>query len=341
MRALLRIVVLAGVAVLLTASPAAADPAKPGQYKSTISSIEPVPAGVKVEVIGGDSFLQVTVDRGHEVVVYTQGAPDVAHGEAFLRIRVDGVVEENMQSPYTYSIQTRYGTVPPQNLNPSGPPQWSQVATGGVYAWHDHRIHWMSPTKKPGLKPGDIVQTWTVPLDVDGKAVTVAGSLVLADPISPVPWFGLALVIAGVAVFAGRGKSTLVASLAVLIASAGAVYVGLAGYDAAPERAGGSRLEYLLPAVALVAALVAVVLHRKPWGVIATLLSVACLGGWAIQRIAVLFEPVLPTNISYNTDRAGTAIAIGAGVAAAVLAVRSGGLVPHFADLVDDDDEPP
>lgn len=342
MRVLIRLVVLAGLVVLLTAGPAAADPAKPGDYTSTITDVTPPLDGVQVKVIGGDSFLQVSADPGREVIVYAQGTPDEAHGEPFLRIRADGVVEQNMQSPYTYSIQDRYGNVkPPDGLDPTGPPEWQQVGTGGVFAWHDHRIHWMSPTKKPGIKPGDVVQTWTVPMSVDGVETTISGVLVLAAPISAIPWFLLAAVVAIVAVVVGKGTSTLVAGIVVLVASAFALYVGYEYHQAVPARAGGSALQVVLPAISVVAGIVAVALHRKPAGVIGSLLAAACLGAWSIQRIAVLFNPVLPTGISYNVDRAATAFALGAAVGAAVLAVRSGGLIPHFAELSDEEDTDP
>jgi len=80
------------------------------------------------------------------------------------------------------------------------------------------------------------------------------------------------------------------------------------------------------------------VLHRKPFGVIAILASLAALTGWAIMRIAALFHPVLPTNAPFWLDRSSTAVALGCSVAAAVLAVRSGALVLRLPDLEFDDD---
>ena len=338
MRRAAQVVLIAGFVLFMTASPASADPAKPGQYRSIITS--PSPPDVQVKVIGGDSFLQVQVDRGHELIVfaYSASAPD-GKGEPFLRVRADGGVDENQQSPFTFSIQSRYGATPPSDLDPAGPPQWKQVASDGAFAWHDHRIHWMSPTKKPGIKPGDVVQDWTVPMSIDGRAASVSGYLVLAHPIQSWLWFTIAALLAIVIVVVGRGTSTFVAGTAVTVAGAIASYAGEAEHKVVPTRAGGTLLVVLLPVVALVAGIVAVAWHRRAIGVIASLVSVATLAGWAIMRFTVLTQPILPTSANYSVDRFATALALGAAAGAAVLAVRSGGLVPTLPDLRDDDED--
>jgi hypothetical protein len=329
--------------VLLTAGPAAADPAKPTDYRSVVQRIDPPSATseVTVRVVGGDAFLDVHARSGHEVEVlaFSATASD-GRGEPFLRIRADGVVEENLQSPYTYSIRDRYGrTLPPDNLDPTGPPQWQTVGGGGEFTWHDHRIHWMSPTRKPGLRPGDIVQSWTVPLLVDGQPVSVEGVLVLADPISPVPWFAVALVGGALTVLVGRGRSTLVAAAAVALAAAGALWAGWGEYRNVPSGAGANPFIVILPMAAIVAAVAALFFHRTKVAVVGTLAAVAAVGGWSILRIAVLLKPILPTSLPFGADRAATAVAMGCAAGAALLAVRSGALVPHFADLDDDDHE--
>jgi hypothetical protein len=338
MRHAVRVVLLAGLVVLASASPAAADPPAPGEYRSIIQQVQPSLPVLHVSVLGGDSFLEVSTDRGHELIVYAYSAtaPD-GKGEPFLRIRADDVVEENQQSPFTYSIQDRFGNVQtPASLNPAGPPQWKQVATGGTYAWHDHRIHWMSPERKPGLKPGDIVQEWTVPMTVDGQDVKVSGDVVLEHPIASWPWFALIILVAGGVILVGRGTSTFVAGLALTLTAAGALVAGIAERSIIPPGAGGSSLVVTLPAVALGAGALALILHRRAIGVVASLLSVATLAGWAIMRFSVLLEPVLPTDLPFSVDRAITAAALGACAGASVLAVRSGGLLPKLPELTDD-----
>ena len=340
-RLLSRAIVGACVLVVLVAGPAGADPAKPGDYTSTVTRTEPSVPGISVKVVGGDGFLELKVQPGHDVVVLGYA------GGPWLHVRPDGTVEENQLSPATFLNGSRYAKTPaPDNVTEdterNQPPVYKQVATGGTFAWHDHRIHWMSPQRPPGAKEGQVVpgyEDWKVPMIVDGTSVTVHGHLILEKSISPIPWFALAVLVAVGAAVAGRGKSTFVAAVAVLASSIAALQTGIVAYRSIPAAAGPNPLEIALPAVATVAALVALLLHRKAFGVVAILASVATLSGWAFMRIAVLLNPVLPTTLSFGVDRAATACALGCSVAGAVLAVRSGALVLRLPQLDFDEDE--
>src|SRR5262245_40209781 len=139
-RPLVRSAFLALLALVFVANPAGADPAKPGDFTSKVTSVNPPTDAVSVKVVGGDGFLSVKVQPGHEVIVKGYA------GGPWLRVRPDGVVEENQLSPATYLNAKRYGTTSaPSNVTNdtevNSPPQWKQVATGGEFAWHDHRIH--------------------------------------------------------------------------------------------------------------------------------------------------------------------------------------------------------
>ncbi|MET0913390.1 MAG: hypothetical protein ABWZ68_08835, partial [Acidimicrobiales bacterium] len=79
-----RAVTLAVVGLVLGAGPAAADAAKPGNYSSEVTSIEPDPGGFTVETAGGDAFIELTVENGHEAVV------EGYEGEPYLRFNADG-----------------------------------------------------------------------------------------------------------------------------------------------------------------------------------------------------------------------------------------------------------
>ena len=217
---------LASVVVL--ANPAHADPAKPGDFTSTVTSIDPPTDAISVKVVGGDGFLSLKVKPGHDVVVNGYA------GGPWLHVRADGVVEENQQSPATYLNASRYGTksAPSDVTNDTelhSPPEWKQVATGGEYAWHDHRIHWMSPDDPPGGTRGQVLpqfDPWKVQLTVDNKPVEAQGQLVWEKQESIIPWIAAGVLACLVTIFLGKGRSTFVAAIAVLIASLAGVADG-------------------------------------------------------------------------------------------------------------------
>jgi hypothetical protein len=340
-RLVVRSASLALLTLVVLANPAHADPAKPGDFTSTVTNVNPPTDAISLEVVGGDGFLSLEVQPGHDVVV--QGYA----GGPWLHVRPDGVVEENQLSPATYLNAKRYGTTsaPPNVTNDTelnSPPQWKQVATGGEYAWHDHRIHWMSPDDPPGATRGEVLpqyNPWKVFLTVDGNHVEADGQLVWEKNESAIPWIALGLLACAVTIFLGKGRSTFVAAIAVLLASVAALQTGIVAYRSIPSVAGPNPLEIILPSFAVLAAFVGLLWHRKPLGVIAILASLAALAGWAIMRMAGLVHPVLPTDSPFWLDRTSTAIAVGVALAAAVLAVRSGALVLRLPEL-DFDDEP-
>ena len=337
-----RILALATVALVVGAAPAAADPARPTEFRSRIDSIEPDVEGVTAEIIGGDAFIQLTVDPG--VTVEVQGY----NGEPYLQFLPDGTVQENLNSQATYLNASRYGRAEEVEMpadvaaDDAGElePEWRTVATDGQYAWHDHRVHWMSPDKPPGFSAGDVIQTQDVALTVDGQPVAITVSVLLESAESPIPWLAIGAAALGIAVAVGwRRRSLPVAIGTAAIASVLAIVAGQGELEAVPAGAGGSALIVIVPAIGLVAAVAAALfLWRGKEGLagVALLGSAACLAGWAVLRLAVLFNPVLPTELPENFDRFATAFAIGIAGAVAVLAFHSGALTP---EPLDDEDE--
>jgi hypothetical protein len=308
------------------AGPAAADPPAPTDFRSVVDRVEPATDAVDIEIVGGDSFLRVDVERGHEVVV------EGYRGEPYLRIDAGGEVERNTRSPATYVNESRDGTVdPPADADIGAEPQWERVAGGGSYAWHDHRIHWMQPGD-PDVERGDVVQRWTVGLTVDGRRTSVDGRLLWVEPVSPWPWVALGLVALAALVVVGTRAAgrwaPLIAGPATVVAAALALVVGAAQYGDAPSQGAASPLLVAVPTVGLAAGLVGVVLRRRAPtpATVAVLAGVAAVVGWALLRIDVLWKPVLPTGLAYGLHRAGTALALALAVSAAALVVWSGGL---------------
>jgi len=350
-RRALWLLALAAAVVVVTAAPASADPAKPGDYRSVVTHVDPPTDAVTVKVVGGDGFLDVKAKPGHDVIV------NGYNGGPWLHIRPDGTIEENQLSTATYINGDRYGrTPPPDNVTDktetTEPPQYKVIGSGGEYAWHDHRIHWMSPDH-PGEytidgvththKAGDVIfPDWTVQLVVDGKPVTVHGQLTWVKSVSPIPYFVIAIVLTIGLVLFGR-KSALAAAVAVLVASIAALLVGWRSWNSIPSAAGPNPLEIALPLIAVVTSALAVIFRKHALSVVGILAAVSALGGWCIERFAVLLNPVLPTELSFGLDRTTTAVAIGACIGAAVIAVRAGVVLPGLPKLTfedDDEDEP-
>jgi hypothetical protein len=303
------------VAVSVPAGAALADPAGPTDYASHITSIAPNPGGFRVEIIGGDSFLRLVASPGTDVVVegYAQ--------EPYLHFRPDGVGEENQRSPATYLNKSRYGAAAPAGADPSLPPDWTTVATGGTYAWHDHRAHWMTTQDPVGFQPGEQIQSSTVPILVNGTMVSIGVATTWLPEPSRLPLgigaaAGLALVV--LALFRRRRLG-----IVVLVTAVAAAGIGWWQYRSLPTETGPLLVWWLLPAVAAASALVALVLGRRLVSYALVLLAAMELAVWVWLRRDGAFRALIPTDAPYWLDRgvmAATAIvaavaAIGAAVA--------------------------
>ncbi|CAN5698899.1 hypothetical protein BH10ACT1_BH10ACT1_23780 [soil metagenome] len=325
-------VVLASL--LGTAKPAAADPAKPTDYRSEILSVHPtLPKGVTVSVVGGDAFLELQVDRGHRVVVQDYQQAEGTTPPAYLRVRADGTVEVNDRSIAASINESRYGSNS-SSARPDEAPRWKVVGRDGRYTWHDHRIHWMSPRAPTAVAPDHRVDmggtggTWTVDLRVDGTPVTVRGQLLLLPSPSPVPWLA-AVILSGGLVLALAARAVRSRSVpphggyAVALAAVAALatLVGTVQWRTIPAGAGGNPLTAAVPAVAMAAALVAAFVDRSTVRLAGLAAAAATLAGWGLLRREALFRAVLPTELPYAVDRLGTALALGVGVGVAAVLV--------------------
>lgn len=322
---LLRVVVGALVLVGSTAAPVAADPAGPTDFRSVVTGIVPATEGVTAEIRGGDTFLELTVAAGHTVIV--QGY----RGEPYLRFNPDGTIERNTLSEATYLNEDRLGkvTIPPavQDADAETPPDWEPIATGGRYAWHDHRVHWMSgasPSVDRGQRVDGAYDPWRVPLVVDGSPVEIQGTLTYEPTVSPIPWAIVALAAGGALAWFGRRGGLRVGAAALAVVGVAATVVGRAEWASTPG--GGNPLLWGLALFGFLTAAAAVPLAKKATGVVLALASAAALSGWAIFRIQSLLKPVLPTDLPVAVDRATVGLALGISAAAAYLAVTSGAL---------------
>ena len=149
-------------------------------YRSTIRAVEPPMRGLKLKVLYGDDQVWLDNRSGKTVVVDGYG------GEPYLRFGRDGIFV-NVNSPAGYLNQDRYAKAAvPKSATVKARPNWQKLTGGEIWAWHDHRIHYMSPTPPKPIrdaprKPHHVFD-WKVPLTANGKRVFITGSLDYAPP---------------------------------------------------------------------------------------------------------------------------------------------------------------
>lgn len=299
-----RIMALAVGALVAVAVPttAFADAAGPSEFRSEITEISPPTPSIELSIVGGDSFVRIVVAPGTDVVVLGYD------GEPYTWIDADGAIWENRLSYATYYNSSRYGGDVPDFVDSAAEPDWRRVGSGGAWAWHDHRAHWMASSPPLGMRPGDTLPgNQLIPLVVDGRDVSVTVvSTLMADP-SPWPPIGGAVAgvaIAAVATIRRRGE------LAAAVLGIAALGVGLVQFLSLPAETGPRPIWWLPPAVAVVAAGLAWWWRRSPvmrLGLI--VLAAAQLALWAYIRRLTFVRPVLPTDLAFWADRALSAAA--------------------------------
>ena len=209
MRARVRTLRLAVAALLLVPASALAHEGNPN-FRSEVTAVEPEIPGVTVQVLNFDDSLQLD-NRGDETIVV-----EGYEGEPYVRIRPDGTVEVNVRSPSHYLNDDRYAeTDVPKHADSGAPPEWEVVDESGQYAWHDHRIHYMSrgvPPQVTDESKRTHVFDWEVPLRVGNRPAAVRGELIWVGvdegaPVLPFVLLGaLAVIGGGAAVWTARRR---------------------------------------------------------------------------------------------------------------------------------------
>lgn len=274
--------------------------------ESIIESISPKPSSVAISIAAGDSFIVIKADKGHTVEI--AGYSD----EPYLRVRDDGTVEENQNSPAVVLNKSRLANVDSVTPDPSLQPAWVTIASNGEVAWHDHRIHWMSPTTPPTLDDAGTVQQWSVKLIVDGEEVVVEGRLVLLNSPSAMWW----LVAAPFAAFLFLAMRRRALSIAVLAAGIAVLLIDVARMHALPEVAQHTPTVGIAGGVAALLALVGLINCREKFAdaLLAGIGTAGCLV--AYTGISWMTNAVLP-GVRYEWLARGSLAAIaGAGIAA-------------------------
>lgn len=364
MRAL-RLALLTLALLVVAAAPALADPALPSNYDSRLVGDVGM-ASIEVRVEGGDSFFVLEVQSGTEVVVpgydNDNDFSDIAELEQYLRVLPDGTVQLNENSQAFYSNEERFGAAAPPGIGADAPPNWVTVAEDGRVAWHDHRIHWMSPTPPDSVDTanGGIVTEYQVPMLVDGELVVAQGTLEYVPERSPLVVgllavaglvggalltrsdrrLGAVLLLVGGGVITalvlasttGRPVGFDIATPPIALAAVGAV-APLLGATVGSLKEGQQRGLQLLGAVALFA-----------FGLLATGLVDGFVGGPGEGFGNWWTNPTLPTDVAPTVLRYAIAASTGlaAGFFAGVLADPTADMAALEAELrttpLEDDD---
>lgn len=293
---------------------ALADPAGPTDFRTTVVGITPATEGIRLSVVGGDSFLRIEVDPGHSVLVLGYDR------EPYLRIGPDGFVDQNRRSYATYYNEDRFGLATiPATVDNDAEPDWERVGSGGAWAWHDHRAHWMGIEPPIGLVAGESLPDQVVPIVVDGTEVAVELRTTLLEQPSRLPVVAAAvvgLVIGLLGVLLGRASTTLVT----LLGSVSGVVVGSAQWWSLPAETDRQVTWWLLPLLATLAVLAAVASYGRSRSALLalTLLAGLQITTWSVARRDVLVRAILPTDLPAGLDRGVTAFSLSLAVVVVV-----------------------
>ena len=251
-----RVAVVAAVALFLApAGIARADAARPGNTQSIVESVDPASDAVRFDVVGSDAFMRVRASQGHTVEIAGY------EGEPFVKIDRSGTVWVNDASTTLAISASRYGSATSSETAARSTKQavkWTRVRGDGTYLWHDHRVHWMSPTTPPTVDASGLVQKWILKATVDGVPTIVSGSLYLRS--TPGSWWWSAAFVACVAaLFASRRVRLLVLATGGVVAT----LIGALAFWGMPSGSRPSPTLFVLGIAALVLVMVARILRRQ------------------------------------------------------------------------------
>ncbi len=306
----------------LIGSPAFADPPGPTDYRSEIVSVDPATPTITVSIIGGDSFVELAVVPGTDVII------EGYQGEDMLWFRPDGTVWENENSPSTHLNGARLGGggIPP-NATVDAEGDWQQVAADGDYSWHDHRAHWMQQARPVGKAPGDQILESAIPLVVDGRdveVVVISTWQPAASPIATIAGGAAGLALAVAAWFLHRARRLMMTLALTLPVALGTLIVGVWQFRSLPPETGPQLVWWVLPLVAVVSSAFGVVAasRGRRFAAHGALLLVGVeLTVWGVVKSGGLTAAIIPTDAPAALDRFVTAMAITSGVSFAALAL--------------------
>lgn len=255
MRALLGFLSLVSV---VPAHLGSGDSVQPRNTESVITSISPaLPDGVRVSIVGGDTFVRIESDG---VRVEVHGYDD----EQYLRISPEGVVEINESSVTSVLNGDRYGSSDISKMDPNAAPKWRTISTNGVAMWHDHRSHWMSPKPPAAIDDSGKVLDWNIPMIVAGRRVLVSGTLYVRHQASMLWWLaGLPALLLALLLAMTRPRAFMwLTAIAAVIG----IVIGYLEFTGLPEGARITPVMMLFSSGALVISAIGISASRRDGG---------------------------------------------------------------------------
>ena len=248
-RRVARSLAVALAALVAGAGPAAADPPRPTDYRSTVTAVDARGRRRRRP----RSWAATPSSSCGSTRATRSWCRATARSEPYLRFLADGTVERNLRSEATYLNEDRQGAVDlPAQADHEAEPEWETVADDGTYAWHDHRIHWMGTSRAAGRRAGRRRAGLDRAAHRRRRARRgAAASWCWSTGVSPVPWIA-----------PGRGRARprwslaarrrpLVPAVAVAVAAAGALRGRLGAVLGGARRVGGNPLLVAVPLVGL------------------------------------------------------------------------------------------
>ena len=310
---------LSGVLALTAANPARAHTTggpSASNYRTEVSGLQPGTADVVASLGPDREQIEVGVTGNSTVIVL--GYRD----EPYLRIGRQGVFE-NRSSPAVALNRDRVPRGAAAKRSPLQPPRWVRISSSSVARWHDHRAHWMG-RRTPAAVRADPdhrhrIESWQIPLRINGTQAAINGALVWIPPPSPWPWVAIAVGLAIAVGFAARTRRARAAMGGALIAAAaaGATHVW-AGQPFSDASGGGAAFEVTPSLAAVALALIALVwlVRRGVWSaaplVVLAGLFVFVSGG--IADLSTLSHANVPSRLEPSAARGLVAVALGLGL---------------------------
>ena len=249
-------------------------------------------------------------------------------GEPYLRLTRTGVWE-NRSSPAVALNRTR---IPPNRAPVARirAPRWVRISRGSGASWHDHRTHWMGGALPAVVRRArdhhHAIGHWTIPLQIDGRAAAIAGTVEWQPPPNPWLWWTLAIgLVVGIVLAARRRRAGLViGGVLAMMAASEAVHLW-ASWPFSNASLGG-RIGESLPSIAAVGTSAAACMwvFRRGYRAAAPALILAGLfvvvsGGLA--DLATLSHAFVPSRLDPVWSRLLVALALGLGTGSAIVGI--------------------